>query len=62
MEAGLAGFPAAALEGFAGVWDTTYPVISKSWRNRRNEAIPLFQFSPGIREAVYTANAIGQVN
>jgi transposase-like protein len=52
----------AALEEFAGVWDTKYPMTAKSWRNRWNEVIPIFKFSPEIRKAVYTANAIESVN
>jgi transposase-like protein len=48
---------AAALEEFAGVWDTKYPMIAKSWRNRWAEIIPFFKFSPDIRKAVYTTNA-----
>jgi transposase-like protein len=42
----------AALEEFAGVWDTKYPMTAKSWRNRWNEVIPFFKFSPEIRKAV----------
>jgi putative transposase len=48
---------ALALDEFAGVWDRKYPMISKSWRNRWNEIIPFFTFSPEIRKAVYTTNA-----
>jgi transposase-like protein len=51
-----------ALKEFAGVWDAKYPVIAKSWRSRWNEVIPFFKFSPEIRKAVYTANAIESVN
>jgi transposase-like protein len=53
---------ACALDEFAGVWDRKHPMISKSWRNRWNEVIPFFKFSPEIRKAVYTANAIESVN
>jgi transposase-like protein len=53
---------AVALEEFAGVWDKKYPMIAKSWRNRRAEIIPFFTFSPAIRKAVYTTNAIESVN
>jgi transposase-like protein len=53
---------AEALDGFAVVWDTKYPMIAKSWRNRWNEGIPFFTFSPEIRKAVYTTNAIESVN
>jgi transposase-like protein len=48
---------AEALEEFAGAWDAKYPMISKSWRNRWNEIIPFFKFSPEIRKAVYTETA-----
>jgi transposase-like protein len=58
----LAELASVALEEFAGVWDTKYPMISKSWRNRWNEVIPFFKFSPEIRKAVYTTNAIESVN
>ncbi|GMO53179.1 MAG: IS256-like element ISSod18 family transposase [Treponemataceae bacterium] len=51
-----------ALDGFAEVWDKKYPMIAKSWRSRRNEVIPFFKFSPEIRKAVYTTNAIEPVN
>jgi transposase-like protein len=52
----------AALEEFAEVRDVEYPMISKSWRSRWNEIIPFFKFSPEIRKAVYTTNAIEPVN
>jgi transposase-like protein len=51
-----------ALEKFAGKWDGKYPAISKSWCNRWNEVIPYMKFSPEIRKAVYTTNAIESVN
>ena len=51
-----------ALEEFAAVWDRKYPMISKSWRGRWNEVIPFFKFTPEIRKAVYTTNAIESVN
>jgi transposase-like protein len=57
--AGLAG---KALDEFASVRDTKYPVISKSWRGRWAEVIPFFKFPPEIRKAVYTTNAIEPVN
>jgi transposase-like protein len=53
---------AVALDEFAEVWDTKYPMIAKSWRSRWNEIIPFFKFSPEIRKAVYTTNAIESVN
>jgi transposase-like protein len=51
-----------ALEEFAGVWDGKYPMIATSWRNRWAEIIPFFKFSPDVRKAVYTTNAIESVN
>jgi transposase-like protein len=52
----------AALERFAAKWDSKFPSISKMWRNRWNEVIPFLKFSPEIRKAVYTTNAIESVN
>jgi transposase-like protein len=37
-------------------------MISKSWRSRWNEVIPFMKFSPEIRKAIYTTNAIESVN
>jgi transposase-like protein len=53
---------AFALDEFAGVRDKKYSMIAKSWRSRWNEVIPFFKFSPEIRKAVYTTNAIESVN
>jgi transposase-like protein len=53
---------AAALEEFAGVWDQKYPMIARSWRKNWAEVIPFFKFSPEVRKAVYTTNAIESVN
>jgi transposase-like protein len=53
---------AVALEEFAGIWEKKYPMIAASWRKRWNELIPFFKFSPDIRKAVYTTNAIESVN
>jgi transposase-like protein len=57
-----ADLAAEALDEFAEVWDKKYPMIAKSWRTRWNEVIPFFKFSPEIRKAVYTTNAIESVN
>jgi len=51
-----------ALDRFGEKWDVKYPTISKSWRNRWNEVIPFMKFSPEIRKAIYTTNAIESVN
>jgi len=51
-----------ALDRFSEKWDNKYPVISKSWRNRWAEVIPFMKFSPEIRKAIYTTNAIESIN
>jgi transposase-like protein len=51
-----------ALEAFAEKWDTKYPMISRSWRERWNEIIPFFKFPDYMRKAIYTTNAIESVN
>jgi len=52
----------ASLDRFAEKWDKKYPAISKSWRNRWSEVIPFMKFSPEIRKAIYTTNAIESLN
>jgi len=52
----------AALDRFAEKWDKKYPTISKSWRSRWSEVIPFMKFSPEIRKAIYTTNAIESLN
>ncbi len=47
---------------FAEKWDTKYPMISKSWQNHWNNIIPFFAYSPEIRKAIYTTNAIESLN
>lgn len=51
-----------ALEAFAQAWEAKYPTIPKQWRARWTEIIPLFEFPPPIRKAIYTTNAIESVN
>jgi transposase-like protein len=53
---------ADSLERFSEKWDKKYPTISRSWRNRWNEVIPFMKFSPEIRKAIYTTNAIESLN
>jgi len=50
------------LELFAERWDVQYPTISKSWRARWVNVIPMFAFPPEIRKVMYTTNAIESVN
>jgi len=52
----------SALDRFSEKWDKKYSMISKSWRNRWNEVIPFMKFSPEIRKAIYTTNAIESLN
>jgi transposase-like protein len=52
----------AAPGRFAGTRDGKCPAVSQSWRNRRNEVVPFMKFSPEIRKAIYTTNAIEPVN
>lgn len=52
----------AALETFSQVWDEKYPTISKMWRAKWREIIPLFDFPWPIRKAIATTNAIESVN
>ena len=51
-----------ALDRFSQKWDKKYSSISRSWRNRWNEVIPFMKFSPEIRKAIYTTNAIESLN
>jgi len=52
----------AALDIFSEKWDKKYSMISRSWRTRGNEVIPFMKFSPEIRKAIYTTNAIESLN
>ena len=51
-----------ALDRFSEKYNGKYPAISKSWRNRWTEVIPFMKFSPEIRKAIYTTNAIESIN
>jgi putative transposase len=51
-----------ALEAFAETWDGRYPVISSSWLTDWDRLIPLFEYPPEIRRAIYTTNAIESLN
>ena len=51
-----------ALESFAQAWDDKYPTIVKQWRLKWSDIVAMFDFSPAIREAIYTTNAIESVN
>ena len=51
-----------ALGDFEEVWDSRYPMISKSWRNNWSRIIPFFAYSEEIRRVIYTTNAIESLN
>lgn len=51
-----------ALEQFSDVWDDKYPQISKSWRAHWENLNTFFGYSPDIRKAIYTTNAIESLN
>ncbi|MCP4648865.1 MAG: transposase, partial [PVC group bacterium] len=51
-----------ALTDFAEMWDTKYPMISKSWLNNWDRVIPFFAYPDDIRKVVYTTNAIESLN
>ena len=51
-----------ALERFAASWDGRYPAISSSWLADWERLIPLFEYPPEIRRAIYTTNAIESLN
>jgi putative transposase len=52
----------AALESFAEAWADKYPTIVKQWRLKWPDIAAMFEFSPAIRKAIYTTNAIESVN
>ena len=49
---------ALALDAFAEKWDSKFPSISRSWRDRWEQVIPFFGYPPEIRKVIYTTNAI----
>ena len=51
-----------ALGDFEEVWDSRYPMISKSWRNNWSRIIPFFAYCEEIRKVIYTTNAIESLN
>lgn len=51
-----------ALTHFADKYDQVYPTISQIWLRHWERVIPLFDYPPDIRKAIYTTNAIESVN
>ena len=52
----------AALEAFEEKWDSQYPTVARSWRNRWDDIIPFLSYPAKIRRAIYTTNAIEALN
>ena len=50
------------LDLFAEKWDSKYPMISKSWKDRWERVLPMFLFPEEIRRTIYTTNAVESVN
>ena len=48
-----------ALMGFGEKWDAEYPMISQSWQRHWSE---FFKYTPEIRRAIYTTNAVESLN
>jgi putative transposase len=51
-----------ALNEFCSTWDEKYPSISRSWRNKWDNIITLFDYPQEIRKIIYTTNAIESLN
>jgi putative transposase len=43
-------------------WETRYPVVARSWQSNWARIVPMFSFTPEIRRAIYTTNAIESLN
>ena len=51
-----------ALEDFGKKWNDKYPLIYKSWDHHWNNLNEFFKYSPEIRRAIYTTNAVESLN
>lgn len=47
---------------FTEKWEVRYPVVARSWSANWARIVPMFSFTPEIRRAVYTTNAIESLN
>ena len=52
----------SALSELEKTWDSSYPMIAKSWRNNWSRITPFFAYSEDIRRVIYTTNAIESLN
>jgi putative transposase len=50
------------LGGFEEKWNTTHPVIGRSWRANWAKVAPMCGYPAEIRRAIYTTNAIESLN
>ena len=51
-----------ALEDFGDKWQSKYPMIYKSWKKEWQNLVEFFRFPEGIRNVIYTTNAIESLN
>jgi transposase-like protein len=51
-----------ALESFGKTWDGKYPMIYRSWDEHWTDLCEYCKYSPEIRRAIYTTNAIESLN
>jgi putative transposase len=47
---------------FTEKWEERYPVVARSWSSNWARIVPMFAFTPEIRRAIYTTNAIESLN
>ncbi|RAR54564.1 mutator family transposase [Paraburkholderia unamae] len=53
----------AELDTFAeGLWGRKFPPVNAAWRSAWDRVIPFFAFPPAVRKAIYTTNAIENIN
>ncbi|MBT5212914.1 MAG: IS256 family transposase [Candidatus Marinimicrobia bacterium] len=50
------------LDAFAAKWDSTHPMVSKSWYSNWERLSTFFEYPPEIRRVIYTTNAIESLN
>ena len=51
-----------ALEDFGDKWQSKYPMIYKSWKKEWQNLVEFFRYPEGIRNVIYTTNAIESLN
>jgi transposase-like protein len=52
----------ANMQDVAAKWDKIYPNAMKRWADNWDVICPIFKFSPVVRKALYTTNAIESLN